>query len=546
MPAELLLVPPVVLVIGALLTWTLGFGGLPSRLPGAAVVWLALIVLVLAWIGVGRQPTELSTPIAAEPLPIVLRMDALSFAIGLVVLSTAALLLTFQPWQWEEAGAATLATAFAMVAVEADSLALTALALGACAAMVTMILRQELEQSARSAWLALLLASLILLWGAAALVTFSGGTSLFSAVPVQAFKWQVFVLIAIPAVLCSGLVPWRTWVSEVWSRPKLGGAGIGVGLLVPLGFLLLLRTYTLGGGQWPVSWLHWVLSVLGLLVALAAALRAQAAPDHRSQLGETVPLAGGLALLALSLGTPLGVAAAVTGVAATGLAVALGMVLPAGGRVTLLGIPLVVGAPPGLTFGARLLTVQAALEAGSGQALLTVGIVAAWFLGYIAAARAAWLPPGAGRGSRAGALVASAAIIGAGAGLGALEQFIAVPAAEAVLSLQTTPISAGVGEVTTASGTFDALPLAIPFAVLLVLFAFFTRPLGLASQRREIRALLRLRMPALPEGLGDQLRALPSLVRSSVRLGTPERLMTQGSIWLWVVVAVVLLVVVTR
>lgn len=534
------------LLIGALLTWTLGFGGFPSRLPAAAVVWLALIVLILAWVGVGRQPTELSTPISGEPLPIVLRLDALSFAIGLVVLSTAALLLTFQPWPWEEAGAATLATAFAMVAVQAGSLALTALALGACAAMVTMILRQELEQSARSAWLALLLASLILLWGAAALVTFSGGTSLFSAVPVQAFKWQVFVLVAIPAALCSGLVPWRTWVSEVWCRPKLGGAAIGVGLLVPLGFLLLLRTYTLGGGQWPVSWLHWVLSVLGLVVALAAAVRAQAAPDHRSQLGETVPLAGGLALLALSLGTPLGIAGAVTGVAAMGLAVVLGMLLPAGGRVTLLGIPLVVGAPPGLTFGARLLTVQAALEAGSAQALLTVGVVAAWFLGYIAAARAAWLPPGAGRGSRAGALVASAAMICAGALLGAIEQFIAVPAAESLLSLQTTPITAGFAEVATPSGAFDALPLAIPFAILLVLFAFFTRPLRQPAHRRDLRAVFRLRVPGVPEGLAAQLRGLPDLVRSSVRLALPERLMTQGSIWLWVVVAVVLLIVVTR
>jgi hypothetical protein len=262
-----------------------------------------------------------------------------------------------------------------------------------------------------------------------------------------------------------------------------------------------------------------------------------------------VPLAGGLALLALSLGTPLGVAAAITGVAAMGLAVVLGMLMPAGGRVTLLGVPLVVGAPPGLTFGARVMTVQAALEAGTGQALLAIGVGVAWFLGYVAAARAAWLPPGGGRGSRAGTLVAAGAMLATGGGLGALEQLIAVPAAAEVLTVPTTPISGSLTEVATASGAFASLGLSIPLCLLLVVFAFFTRPLSLPTRVREVPALLRLPVLPVPHWLRDpegRLVMRPDRIRAAIRLPALERAMAQGSIWIWVVVAVVLLVVVTR
>ena len=49
-----------------------------------------------------------------------------------------------------------------------------------------------------------------------------------------------------------------------------------------------------------------VLASWGVVVALGAALRAQAATTRRGFLGEVVPGMGGFALMMVALGTPLG------------------------------------------------------------------------------------------------------------------------------------------------------------------------------------------------------------------------------------------------
>lgn len=545
LPAAALFAPPSLLVLGAVLTWGLGCARLPSRWLAAGAAWLALASLVVAWLVVGRQPYELIPPFPTGPVPLVLRLDPVSFAFGLAVATPISLLLTFQQRSWEEGGAAVLATAFAIVAVEADSLVLTALALGACASLVAMVLCQEYEGSARATWGSILLGAFILLWAAAALEVLSGGTSLYSAVPVNALKVQVFVLILAASALCSGLLPWRTWVSDAWRRPRLEAAGLAVSLLVPLGFLLLLRTYMMGGGSWPSPWLHWLLTALGALVALAAALRAQSVPDRRSQLGEAVPLGGGLALLALSLGTPLGLAAAVTGILAGSLGAVLGLLLPAGGRVTLLGVPLVVGAPPGLAFGAWLLTVQATLESGAQMALWALAVGAAWFLGYAAAARAATLPGGTGPGSRPGAIAASALVLLAGAGLGGVEQLVALPVAGEVMKMPVPPITGGFGAVLTASGGFGALELSLPLLVLLLVFAFLTRPLPLSPEPGRAVAPpvpLPVRAPAWIA----RLPGLPATLREALEVSRLEAAMAGAHPLIWGAMALVLILAVTR
>lgn len=544
LPAALF-APPGLLVVGALLTWGLGCTGLPSRWLAVGAAWLALAALVVAWLAVGRQLYELTPPFPTGPIPLVLRLDPVSFAFGLAVTTPVSLLLTFQQRSWEEAGAAVLATGFALLAVEAGSLVLTALALGACASVVAMVLCHEHEGTPPAAWGSILLGAFVLLWAAAAIEVLSGGTSLYSAVPVDALKVQVFMLILAAAALFSGLLPWRTWVGDVWRRPRLEAAGLAVALLIPLGFLLLVRTYMLGGGSWPSPWLHWMLTTLGAAVALAAAFRAQSAPDRRTQFGESVSLVGGLALLALSLGTPLGLAAAVTGILAGALGAVLGLLLPAGGRVTLLGVPLVAGVPPSLSFGAWLLTVQAALESSPQMALWVLPVGAAWFLGYAAAARAVSLPAGNGRGSRAGSVATSALVLLGGAGLGAVEQIVALPAAGEVIKMQPIPITGGFAGVLAASGGFGALGLSLPLLVLLLLLAFLTRPLPeppapavvVASRHSPPR-------PALP--WIARLPDLPATLREALTVDRLEGAMGGNHPLLWAAVALVVVLAVTR
>jgi hypothetical protein len=545
--AAALYLPPGLLLVGAVATWGLGYAGLAGRWPAILSSWLALATLLGTWILGGAQPAEGAPPLPAGPIPLVLRLDAISVAFGLAVLVPVSLLLTFQARSWHAAGSASLAIAFAVTAVEAGSLLLTALALGACAALVGVVLRSEDDATARSPWVAVLSAAVVLGWAGAALQAFSGGTSLFSAVPVDALKVPVFLLIVLAAMLCAGLVPWRMWVSSVWRRERIEGAGLAVCLLVPLGLLLITRLYTLGGGAWPAQWLHWAMAALGGLVAVAAAVRAQAVRDRRSQLGEAVPLAAGLATLALSLGTPLGIVAGVTGALAVGMSAALGMLLPRGGRVALLGVPLAVGAPPGLVFGAHLLTVQATLEAGGQSGLWAIVVVVSWFLGYVAAVRAAGLPAGAGAGSRRGTYAASALMVIGGAGLGAVSQLIALPAATELVRPQTLPITGGIGAVLTASGGFGALYLAIPLLVVFTVLAFLTRPLpestptGRPAVVVPVPARMRSALPSVP-----RLAPLPEMIRDAIRVEALERAMALGHPWFWGAVVLVLVIAVTR
>src|SRR5207245_5152515 len=169
---------------------------------------------------------------------------------------------------------------------------------------------------------------LLLLW-ASTVLEVTGGTSVYSAAPVTALRVPVFLLLAGAGLLCSGLLPWPSWLPGMWDRDRLEAGSLAIALLGPLGFLLLTRAYLLGAGHWPSPALNLALAAVGVAVALAAALRAQAAAGWRAFLAEAVPLGAGLALLALALGSPFGVSAAVLTLAGTALVVGLAPLLPA-------------------------------------------------------------------------------------------------------------------------------------------------------------------------------------------------------------------------
>src|SRR5438132_1604785 len=80
--------------------------------------------------------------------------------------------------------------------------------------------------------------------------------------------------------LCSGLLPWPSWLPAMWDRERLEAGSLALALLGPIGFLLLARAYLLGAGQWPSPALNVALAAVGVAAAAAAALRAQAAPNR--------------------------------------------------------------------------------------------------------------------------------------------------------------------------------------------------------------------------------------------------------------------------
>src|SRR5437660_1280125 len=160
------------------------------------------------------------------------------------------------------------------------------------------------------AWGALLAPWLALSW-AGVILQVVGGTAVYAAVPVSALTVPVFLLLALAALMASGLFPWRGWPAQLWLRPSLRAAGMAIATLYPLGFYLLVRAYEMGDGRYPQPILGVSLACLGVLVALGVAVRAQAAPTRRRYLGEVIPGLGGFALMAIAIGTPVGLVAGI-------------------------------------------------------------------------------------------------------------------------------------------------------------------------------------------------------------------------------------------
>src|SRR5437870_4091941 len=269
MPPVLVLIPPALLGVAALACWGLGRADARgARAVAAAATWLAAGAVVVLWTFAGRQPVELeASQVAPAGVPFGLRLDAVSMAFCVLVLVPLGLLLTFQRRTPFQCTLAELAALAAVCAIESDRLLLTALAFSVCVTVLVSALRHEDERGLQAFLISQRVAWLLLLW-AAVLLEVGGGTSNFAAVPVTALGPPLFLLLAVVAVLASGVLPMGTWLPLIWARPRLEAGSLAVSVLVPLGFLLLVRAYGLGGGRWPGLWLNLLLALLGTATAL--------------------------------------------------------------------------------------------------------------------------------------------------------------------------------------------------------------------------------------------------------------------------------------
>src|ERR1700674_5054086 len=327
MPALALLAPVVLPLAAGGVTAVCGLAGLkPGRAIVGAGAWGALLALFALWLPV-RSTQELSLGPLGFGAALDVRLDGVAFAFGLVILIPSAILLTLQPRSWQEGTVALLGVAAAALAVEAGGVLLTALAGGTAATLAVIQLDIEDVRAPRPAWGVLLAAWLALAWAGAILQAVSG-TAVYAAVPVSALTIPVFALLAVAALMASGLFPWRGWSVQLWSRPSLRASGMAVATLYPLGFYLLVRAYEMGNGRYPQLVLNVALAVLGILVALGAAVRAQSATTRREYLGEVIPGFGGFALMAIALGTPLGLVAGLVTLATAAAFVACLALLP--------------------------------------------------------------------------------------------------------------------------------------------------------------------------------------------------------------------------
>lgn len=580
MASASLFVPAALLVVAGAVSLGLRFVGPgdAGRLIVATAAWLAVVVVGAAWFSGGRSLVEAVTTITAGIAQPRLRVDAVTILFQTAVLLPAALLLTFQRRSPQEAAAASLATAAALVCLEGGSLLWTAVGLAVCLTLVRIYLGLEDPHISVRFWVVRATASLLLVW-TAVLVELAGGTSVYGAIPVTAVRLPAFAVMVLAAVLCSGLWPWRTWVTEMWTRSRLEAGTLTVALVVPLGFYPLVRAYGMGAGQWPSPGANVAVTALGVAVALGAAVRAQAAETRRGYLAETVPLASGLALAALGLGTPLGLVAALTGLLAASVAAGVAPLVPGDrGPLAVLAVAVVAGAPPAVVFGGWLLTVQAALEAGTVTAFLGLAGAAAWLLGLAAAARAVLLPPeprgSAPEGSNLGSLVAVAFAVVSGVALAAVLALLAIPAASevkppgilngAAVTGVSAPAILGAGSVSisTASGGWSSALLAGPFVVLAlagIVAPHLLRRRSTSSifARLSPRAAVRQEPPApffapplagVPEQALTRLKAvrLPEQYRSLFRPALVERAAGRSGPWLWVAATIALTIAVTR
>src|ERR1043165_7380468 len=327
MPSAAVLGPVVLPLVAAGVIGIFGLAGTNlGRLIPAVGAWGCVAALLAVWLPV-RSSVELVLGQLGYGSAFDMRIDAASFAFGLMVATPTALMLTLQPRTWPQATISLLAMASAIAALEAGGAGLTAIAGGTAATLAVVLLEAEDSRAPRPSW-ALLLAGWLALSWVGVLLQVRGGTAVFSAVPVSTVNNAIFALLALSALLVSCLFPWRTWPAQLWSRPSLRAAGVTIATLFPLGFYLLVRAYELGDGRYPNGLFNAGLATLGVITALAAGARAQAAATRREFLGEVIPFFGGLAMTAISIGTALGLVAGIVMLATASALVAALAFLP--------------------------------------------------------------------------------------------------------------------------------------------------------------------------------------------------------------------------
>ncbi len=551
MPGALILLPPAVLVAGGLLSWAVPPWLFPARMTGAVATWAALAALIGTWLAVGQLPTTVGVVLQAVTLPPLLQLDAIRFAAGVILLAAVGVLVTVRGAGTSLSALGTLATACALLAVEAGSLALLAVGVGAACLLLVAAHREEGGRLFGGLWPSLVIATLSLL-AAAAIVLAVAGTTAYTAIPVTAFSPIPFLLVVLAMACLTGLLPWPTWLSGSLHRTRQEASGVTLVLLTPLGLFLLLETSQLGAGTWPAGALRVVVAVWAALTLIAAGLRAQAARGRREALREVALMQVAVSAIALSLGTQLGIAAGVTGIAAATLGQLISLLLPAEGRLSIVGCALAVAVPPGLAFCSLALTAEASLQAAPDAPpapLLVLVLGITWVLALAAVARSSRLPV-TRDGSAAGGLLVVALSLAGGALVGFFELAVALPAAAAAIPNQNAspPLTVTAGNLVAASGGWGALALGALAAVFVLLLPLTTRALRTVPAPERMPApFLRVPAPTPADGLrwvAGRLRLhAPGWDRALERMQIASE---RGPIWLWAAIAFVLAIVVTR
>lgn len=532
MPSFVVVAPIVLPLVAAAAVAGLRLG----RLVTAAGAWGAVVALVAVWLPV-RSSLELFLGPLGYGSSLDLRVDAVSFAFGLMLALPVAVLLTLQPRAWQESALSLLGLAAAVAAVEAGGVVLTAIAGSTAASIALVYLITEDPRAPRPTWGVLLAGWLALAW-VGVILQVGGGTAVYSAVPVAAVTGPVFVVLAAAAALASSLFPWRTWPSQLWTRPSLRAAGITVALLYPLGFYILVRAYELGAGRYPNVAFNVVLAVAGIAVALGAAIRAQAVATRREFFAEVVPGFGGVALSAIALGTALSLVAGMVMLATGAALVACIALLPdRTGIASLVTVAAAVGLPPGIAFASRVLGVEAAFEGGDFIGLIGLAAAAVWALWVLAGARAIGLPGGRGHPAtetfpRVSMAIAAATIV-AGPAIALFQLGFANPAAAEVM--EAGSLGGGAVDVVTVSSVLPAVTLLTPLLLIALLVYAGTAMSAIRTQARPAIFPVPLYATAWLQrtrGFAASL-TVPEQYRTLLSADQLEAAVAGGRPWLW-------------
>jgi len=521
-----------------------------ARFVAAAGAWAALAAVAVLWLTV-RSTQELSLGPLGFGVGLDLRLDGVAVVFGIIALVPAALLLTLQPRRWQESTVASLAVAAVVLALESGNMVLTAI--GGCTAATLAVVQFDIEdvRAVRPSWASVMIPWIALAWAGVTL-QIEAGTAAYAAVPVSALTTQIFLLIAIASLLGAGIVPWRGWAVRIWMRPSLRAASVTAATLLPLGLYLLVRAYELGDGRYPQSWLNLTLATWGVLVALGAAVRAQAAPTRSEYMAETVPGLAGFALMSVAIGTAVGLFAGLVLLASAALLTAALPLLPdRRSPAALLVAAAAAGVPPGLAFGGRVLGLANAVETGNAFGVVAVAGAATWLVAAAAAARSVGLPAGRRRQATEGltlvAAVLAVTVLAAGPAIAALAS-ITSDVIAGVMTLPTGGLAPDLLSIITVSTRLPAVALFGPLLLLAAVAVGLSKP-GPATTAAQSKApLFEVPGASLAVSLRDQLRAwtIPGQYRSLFDPLALERVAAGGRPLLWLASLVALAIAVSR
>ncbi len=551
MPPIALLAPIALPVAAAIVAAaTSRFGEAIARVVAATGAWAALAAVAVLWLTV-RSTQELSLGPLGFGVGLDLRLDGVAVVFGVIALVPAALLLTLQTRGWQESTVALLAIAAVVLAIESGNMVLTAI--GGCTAATLAVVQFDIEdvRAVRPSWASVMIPWIALAWAGVTL-QIQAGTAAYAAVPVSALTTQIFGLIAIAALLSAGIVPWRGWAVRIWMRPSLRAASVTAATLLPLGLYLLVRAYELGNGRYPQSWLNLALAAWGVLVALGAAARAQAAPTRSEYTAETVPGLAGFALMSIAIGTAVGLFAGLILLASAALLTAALPLLPdRRGAAALLVAAAAAGVPPGLAFGGRVLGLADAFEAGNAFGIVAVAGAATWLVAAAAAARSVGLHAGRRRqASDALALVAAVLgviVLAAGPAVAAVAS-ITSDAIAGVIPLPAGGLAPDALSIITISTKLPAVALFGPLLLLGAAAVALSKPGPVTSAAQSKAPLFDVPGAAAAMRLRDRLRSwtIPEQYRSLFDPAALERLAAGGRPALWLASLVALAIAVSR